>query len=164
APGEKPQFVHVAPLYDLLMHDVPYGEWVSYLHKLLATRNAQPTHILDLACGTGNVSERLAAEGYAVTGVDIAPDMVAEARRKANERKLPVRYFVQDAADLDLPGEKFDLCVSLFDSMNYITEPARLAQAMERVARHLSANGLFIFDMNSEFALKNKFFDQSNRA
>lgn len=165
ATESKPsQFARIAPLYDLLMHDVPYTEWTGYLHKLMDTRKANPRHILDLACGTGNVSERLAAEGYAVTGVDISPDMIVEASRKARERNLPLRYYVQDAAELDLPGQKFDLCISLFDSMNYITRPERLAQAMERVGLHLTRNGLFIFDMNSEYALRNKFFDQSNRA
>jgi ubiquinone/menaquinone biosynthesis C-methylase UbiE len=161
--ARKDAFVAVAPLYDLLMSDVPYDEWVSYLHRLLETRNARPRHILDLACGTGNVTERLAAEGYAVTGVDIAPHMIAEAQRKAAEKEQEIDYYVQDAAELDLPGKRFDLCVSLFDSLNYVTDPRRLAQAMERVGLHLTRNGLFIFDLNTEFALKNSFFDQSNR-
>ena len=158
------QFVDVAPLYDLLMHDVPYHIWMEYLGQLLGERNARPRHVLDLACGTGNVTERLHAQGYSVIGVDIAADMIAEARRKAIANNLPIQYVVQDAAELDLPGRRFDLCVSLFDSLNYVTDPARLQQAMDRVALHLSRNGLFLFDMNSEFALRNRFFDQSNRA
>lgn len=158
------QFEQVAPLYDQLMHDVPYAAWAEYLRELLAERNARPRHVLDLACGTGNVTELLVSEGFSVTGVDIAADMVAEARRKARLKELPVEFAVQDAADLDLPGRRFDLCVSLFDSLNYVTDPVRLQRAMERVAAHLTRNGLFIFDMNSEFALKNRFFDQSNRA
>src|SRR5262249_44706136 len=149
------QFVAVAPLYDLLMTGVPYAEWVRYLHELLAARRTRPRHILDLACGTGNVSELLAGEGFSVTGVDIAPHMIAEAKRKAAERNLPIAYLTQDAAELDLPGQRFDLCVSLFDSLNYVTEPTRLQRAMTRVAAHLTANGLFIFDLNSEFALRN---------
>ena len=158
------QFVRVAPLYDQLMHDVPYGRWIEYLRELLATRGASPRSVLDLACGTGNVSELLCAEGYAVAGVDIAEHMIAEARRKAGERGLPVQYAVQDAALLDLPGQRFDLCVSLFDSLNYVTDLDRLRQAMERVQAHLTRNGLFIFDMNSDYALRNRFFDQNNRA
>src|ERR1051326_6843388 len=99
---EPRQFVRAAPLYDLLMHDVPYGAWIEYLRGLLALYNARPRRILDLACGTGNVTERLCAEGYTVVGVDLAADMIAEARRKAEEKGLPIRYFVQDAAKLDL--------------------------------------------------------------
>ena len=103
------QFVRVAPLYDLLMHDVPYGVWIKYLHELLAARNARPRHVLDLACGTGNVTERLSAEGFSVVGVDIAEHMIVEARRKAHEKNLSIQYTVQDAAELDLPGRRFDL-------------------------------------------------------
>lgn len=156
-------FVAVAPLYDELMTGVPYTNWVRYLGELLTLRNAHPRKVLDLACGTGNVSELLFAEGYTVTGVDIAPGMIAEAKRKAAAQDFPIDYFVQDAAELDLPGRRFDLCVSLFDSLNYILQPERLAMAIERVAAHLTHNGLFIFDLNSEFALRNNFFDQSNR-
>ncbi len=158
------QFIQVAPLYDLLMTGVPYDDWVAYLKQLLHNRGTHPKRVLDLACGTGNVSAILVQEGFTVTGVDIAPDMIAEAKRKAERSSLSIDYYVQDAAELDLPDEKFDLCVCLFDSLNYIIEPARLALAMRRVAQHLAPGGLFIFDINSEFALKNHFFDQDNLA
>jgi SAM-dependent methyltransferase len=163
SPDDEAAFVAIAPLYDTLMHGVPYGRWVLYLSELLTERSAHPlSRILDLACGTGNVSELLAEKGYAVTGVDIAPGMIAEAKRKAEARRLSITYVVQDAAELDLPGEHFDLCISLFDSLNYIIDPLRLTAAMRRVAAHLVPGGLFIFDLNTEFALKNRFFDQDN--
>jgi ubiquinone/menaquinone biosynthesis C-methylase UbiE len=155
-------FTAVAPLYDRLMNGVPYDAWMDYLLRLLEERKARPRHVLDLACGTGNMSERLAATGYAVTGVDIAPGMIEEAHRKAEAAGLKINYKVQDAAELDLPGERFDLCVSLFDSLNYVLDPARLALAFARVAAHLTPNGLFIFDLNTEYALANHFFDQDN--
>ena len=161
-PADKHQFVDVAPLYDLLMTGVPYEDWVAYLRQLLATREAHPRQVLDLACGTGNVTLLLAQEGYDVTGVDIAPNMIAVAKRKAEALGLSLPFYVQDAAELNLPGQTFDLCVSFFDSLNYITDPARLALAMERVAEHLRPDGLFIFDLNSEFALRNNFFAQDN--
>jgi ubiquinone/menaquinone biosynthesis C-methylase UbiE len=88
--------------------------------------------------------------------------MIAQARRKATEKGLAIEYFAQDAAELDLPGQRFHLCVSLFDSLNNILVPERMAQAMRRVLAHLEPGGLFIFDLNTEFALKNQFFDQDN--
>ena len=162
SPNEDAAFVEIAPLYDMLMTGVPYTMWITYLRQLLDERKARPRQVLDLACGTGNVSELLAREGFAVTGVDIAPGMIAQAQAKAAQAGLPITYVVQDAALLDLPGRRFDLCVSLFDSLNYITDPLRLQMAMERVAAHLSRNGLFIFDLNTEYALVNHFFDQDN--
>lgn len=162
APEEPNQFIAVASVYDHLMQSVPYADWVAYLNRLLETRGARPRRILDLACGTGNVTELLAEAGYQMTGVDIAPHMIAEARRKAEANGQTIAYHVQDAGLLDLPGERFDLCISLFDSLNYITDPAHLQRAFERVALHLSRNGLFIFDLNSDLALRENFFDQSN--
>jgi len=162
APDAPNQFIAVAAVYDHLMQSVPYADWVAYLRRLLETRGARPRRILDLACGTGNVTELLAEAGYSMTGVDIAPGMIAEAKRKAEALGHSIAYHVQDAGLLDLPGERFDLCISLFDSLNYITDPAHLQRAFERVALHLTRNGLFIFDLNSDLALRENFFDQSN--
>jgi SAM-dependent methyltransferase len=53
--------------------------------------------LLDLACGTGRMALRLAAQGYQVTGVDIVPEMIAHARRKAAEREVSVEWVVADA-------------------------------------------------------------------
>jgi SAM-dependent methyltransferase len=155
-------FKLVAAHYDHLMRDVPYKAWVRYLHELLAARRHAPKRVLDLACGTGTVSELLHREGFDVTGVDLSADMISEARRKAAKRGLAIAYHVQDAAELDLPPPPFDLCVSLFDSLNYMLEPARLAEAIRRVHEHLRPGGLFIFDINSAYALENNFFEQSN--
>lgn len=159
---ESHSFTAVAPHYDLLMRDVPYRHWVRYLHQLLDYREHEAKRVLDLACGTGTVSEILAREGFEVVGVDLSEPMIAEARRKARNHLLNLEYYVQNAAEMDIPGLPFDLCVSFFDSLNYITEPADLAAAIHRVFAHLKPGGLFIFDVNSEFALVNGFFDQEN--
>lgn len=155
-------FSEIAPYYDLLMRDVPYRMWVRYLHELMGRYPQRPSRVLDLACGTGNVAEILARMGYEVTGVDIAPGMIARAQAKAARHRLDIRYHVMDAAELHLPGETFDLCISLFDSLNYIVEPERLRSAVGRVHDHLRPAGLFVFDVNSVFALKNRFFDQED--
>ncbi len=162
ATNSASQFENVAQHYDLLMTGVPYEDWVVYVKQLLDTRGAHPKTVLDLACGTGNVSALLAEEGFEVVGVDIAPLMIEEAKRKAEAEGREIEYLVQDAAVMDLGERQFDLCISLFDSLNYITDPERLAMAIVRIAHYVRAGGLFIFDLNSEFALKNHFFDQDN--
>lgn len=159
---ESPAFVAVAPHYDVLMRDIPYGAWVRYMEQLLELRGSKPRRALDLACGTGNVTEILADSGFEVVGVDISEPMIAEARKKAASSGRRIDYHVQDAAELDLPGSPFDLCVSFFDSLNYIIEPEKLDRAIQRVAAHVRPGGLFIFDINSAFALENGFFDQEN--
>lgn len=153
------QFTEIAPYYDELMAGVPYRIWVEYLLDLLDRVEFKPRTILDVACGTGNVSELLADRGYEVVGVDISPGMIEVARTKGSR----VEYHVSDMAELDL-GRKFDLAISLFDSLNYVTDPNRLARAIKRVGEHLVVGGYFIFDVNTIYALAHHFFDQANLA
>jgi SAM-dependent methyltransferase len=155
------QFHKLAPIYDEVMRQVPYRMWVRYLHQLLFIEGAMPRSILDVACGTGTVAIHLARQGYDVAGVDISAEMIEQARAKAEEEDLLIDFGAQDAAAMDL-GRRFDLAISLFDSLNYITEPAALAQACKCVAAHLCPGGLFIFDLNTEYAFVHRLFDQDN--
>jgi ubiquinone/menaquinone biosynthesis C-methylase UbiE len=67
---------------------------------------------LDAGCGTGFLSFELAARGHRVTGVDFAPAMLAEARRKATQQNFPVRFEEADAERLSFPAASFDLAIS----------------------------------------------------
>jgi len=154
-------FTLIAPYYDELMHNVPYDFWVRYVQELIDRYRLRVKSVLDLACGTGNVAMRLAQMGYDVWGVDISAPMIAEAKRKAQEAGLDVYYEVQDAAQLQLPTQ-FDLVLSLFDSLNYILSPENLQEAFWRVYAHLRSGGAFIFDVNTEYALREGLFDQDN--
>jgi len=161
------QFRAVAPWYDLLMADVPYDMWLRYVLSLYHlhrpdTARPGPVNVLDLACGTGSMAIRFARMGCSVVGVDISDQMVRVAEERAATQNLRVDFLTADAADVDLPSGHFDLCVSLFDSLNYITEPLRLQSAFVRVARALDRDGVFVFDMNTAYALRNRFFDQED--
>jgi ubiquinone/menaquinone biosynthesis C-methylase UbiE len=67
---------------------------------------------LDAGCGTGFLSFELAARGHRVTGVDFAPAMVAEARRKAAALGVPIRLEEADAEQLPFAPGSFDLVIS----------------------------------------------------
>ncbi|MBI1756929.1 MAG: class I SAM-dependent methyltransferase [Fimbriimonas ginsengisoli] len=141
------------------MKQVPYRMWVGYYLLLLSQQDVHPKTILDVACGTGSMAELLAREGFQVEGIDVSAPMIAQARRKAKRKRLPLQYHVADAAEFDL-GKRFDAAFSYFDSLNNIVEPERLQEAFRRIARHLSPGGSFIFDLNTEYAFENKMFDQ----
>jgi len=156
------QFDAIAPYYDEVMSVVPYRQWVQYLKKIFKRFGWKPKRILDLATGTGSVALLLAAEGYHVTGIDIAPRMIDMAREKAARQGVKnVAFLCQDATRLDVPG-LFDAAVSLFDSLNYILTARALQQAFAGVYRHLKPGGSFIFDLNSEYALEKNLFSQDN--
>ncbi|MEN6372422.1 MAG: class I SAM-dependent methyltransferase [Armatimonadota bacterium] len=159
--SDKKQFIDITEHYDDLMANVPYRLWVDYIENILKKLNYHPRTVLDVACGTGTVDELLVEHGYEVTGADIAPGMIEVARRKTVASETNIEYHVSDAAELSL-GRKFDLAISLFDSLNYITDESRLAQAMKRVGEHVVPGGYFIFDVNTEYALAHGFFNQTN--
>jgi ubiquinone/menaquinone biosynthesis C-methylase UbiE len=79
---------------------------------LLAELPPAPAAIADLGCGTGTLSVLLAAEGYAVTGLDFAPEMVRAARAKARAAGVSARFELSDAAAPTLPAASFDVVLA----------------------------------------------------
>ncbi len=84
--------------------------WDRILDLVLAGRRA--LNALDVGCGTGFLAFELAARGHRVTGVDFAPAMIAEARRKAAVRGLAVTFEEADAEQLPFAPARFDLVIS----------------------------------------------------
>lgn len=163
------QYGEVAGIYDALMTTVPHGEWLSRIERAARERGKAPKSALDCACGTGLVTELLWWRGYRpVVGFDISPAMIAIAKTKAMrlqaaglQQATPPRYVVSDAAQLDLGEERFDLVVSMFDSLNYILDPNALATAFRRLFRQTAPGGILAFDLNSVYALSQGLFTQS---
>lgn len=76
-----------AYLYDELMKDAPYDQWVSYVQNILVKYDVKAGKLLDLACGTGELSVRFAQQGFDVTGIDLSEDMLSVAQAKAEEKE-----------------------------------------------------------------------------
>jgi len=158
-PGQG-EFGKVAPYYDHLMRAVPYRRWVDYVEALLRKHQVQPRTVLDLACGTGQVGMEMLRRGYQVVGVDLSEPMV----QQCCEQNPPLPAAVMDAQQLGLAPNHLDLVVSLYDSLNYILEPEGLQSCFAGVNRGLRTGGLFIFDLNTERALRLGLFSQNNLA
>lgn len=137
----------LAACYDDFTGDVPYARWADYIERHFK-RLKRPVHtVLDLACGTGTLSALLAARGYEVIGVDVSPDMLAQAREKEIPPSAEAPIFLCQSMDkLDLYGT-VDACVCMLDSVNHVTRPEQLRRAFARVALFLETDGLFLFDM-----------------
>jgi ubiquinone/menaquinone biosynthesis C-methylase UbiE len=84
--------------------------WDRILERILASRGT--LDVLDAGCGTGFLAFELVARGHRVTGIDFAPTMIAEARRKATERSVSVRFEEGDAERLRFAPGSFDLVIS----------------------------------------------------
>lgn len=99
--------------------------------------------VLDLACGTGYLTIPLAQEGFAVTGVDLAPEMLAHARKKAGD--LPVRWVLADCRTLDL-DQQFRLATMTGNAFQEFRTRADQEGLLGSVRRHLAPDGLFAFE------------------
>lgn len=92
------------------LHSSMAERWLCEIKKQLPQdRNLR---ILDVGCGAGFFSVLLAKEGYQVTGVDLTPDMVENARTLAEEEKTDCEFFVMDAENLRFADESFDVVIS----------------------------------------------------
>ena len=152
------EFEAVAPYYDVLMASVPYRRWVDYVERLLARTRVRPARVLDLACGTGKVGSELRRRGYRVVGADLSFPMAC----RCAEQDPPLAAAVMDAACLGLREESLDLVVCLYDSLNYVLDPAGLRECFRRLAAALRPGGAFVFDLNAPRALRLGLFTQSN--
>ena len=140
---------------DALTDDVQYDAWADYAEHIFARLGVSPKLVLDLACGTGSLSLRMAQRGYEMIGVDLSPDMLAAAAEKAyafEPERRPI-FLCQDMAQLDLYGT-IDAALCCLDSVNYVTDENALARAFSRVSLFLNPGGVFLFDVNTEFKLK----------
>ena len=102
--------------------------------------------LLDIGCGTGNHSIRLAERGYDVTGVDLSPDMIELARRKTADRGIRASFTTGDMRTVSL-GRTFDVAVIMFAVLGYCVEDADVAAALANVKRHLRPGGLLVLDV-----------------
>ncbi len=143
-----------ASVYDLFMSDVDYDEWVDYIGEIWKKFNIKPDLICELGCGTGNISLRLSKKGFDVIGIDNSDDMLSEARQKAENEKLDVLFLLQDMREFELYGT-VNCILCLCDSLNYITEEDDVLTVFKLVNNYLHPNGLFVFDLNTEYKFKN---------
>jgi SAM-dependent methyltransferase len=105
---------------------------------------ARGTKVLDVGCGVGRWSRRLAARGAEVTGIDLSPTMISEARRRAALQGVAqhCRFQVQDLAVLDA-GETFDVVLGV-TVLQHILGPRALRAAVQRMSAHLAEGGRMI--------------------
>ena len=141
----------LAQSYDRLTADVGYEKWADYVERHFRKLKRPIRSVTELGCGTGSLARLLARRGYAITAVDLSPDMLAVAEQKC--RGLDVLFLCQDMAKLSLPGQT-DAVICCLDSVNYVTRPAALRRAFQRVYKALAPGGLFLFDVKTPAALE----------
>lgn len=137
-----------ARVYDTFMDNVPYDQWAEDYGRIMKEHGIQDGIVLDLGCGTGSLTLRLAEKGYDMIGVDYSMDMLEIAREKSEGKDI--LYLEQDMREFELYGTVGAvLCVC--DSINYILEPEEVEEVFSLVDNYLDPQGLFIFDFNTDY-------------
>ncbi|WP_314002923.1 class I SAM-dependent methyltransferase [uncultured Paenibacillus sp.] len=144
-----------ASVYDRLMEDMPYGEWLRFARQCWE-RYGMPGTVVDLGCGTGSVTIPLARSGFRVFGIDLSADMLTVARAKWEDTPQQairsgegsIRWLQQDMRDWGLP-EQADAVVSFCDCLNYLLEEADVEAAFRSTFAGLKPGGVFLFDVHA---------------
>ena len=136
--------------YDALTANVSYDTVAQVLSSLLTRYGKSRGLLLDLACGTGSVSVRLAEKGYEVIGVDLSPEMLSEAQNKAYTTGQNILFLCQDMTKLDLYGT-VDAAVCTLDGLCHLPDEESLSAALRKVSLFMNPGGVFLFDVNSVY-------------
>lgn len=138
---------YLAQFYDELM-EMNYSNWISYLTSFF---DEDDKDILDLGCGTAQISNLFYQKGYDVVAVDSSIPMLNIAWNNYGDKFTILN---QDIKELDI-GKKFDVVISTCDVMNYFLEETDLSNVFKSIKSHLHPNGKFLFDISSAYKIEN---------
>lgn len=151
-------YTSFAQVYDTFMDQTPYEQWADQMQAMIEKYGLSrpvkeavgegPDLVVDLGCGTGRLTELLAARGYSMLGVDLSVDMLGIAQNRKLEAGSDSFYVCQDMRDLQFPGT-VGTFVSAGDSVNYLVENEGLLACFRGVAQALEKKGVFIFDFKT---------------
>lgn len=157
--SHMPYNADFAAVYDIFMEHIPYDEWADYIYRLLLKERINNGLLLELGCGTGAMTRRLAGLGYDMIGIDNSPDMLSIARELGGG-KDDILYLCQDMRSFELYGTvaaAFCVC----NTINYLLEEEELLKVFRLVNKYLDPGGLFIFDMDTIHAYENVMSDNT---
>jgi SAM-dependent methyltransferase len=123
---------------------------VAWIHRDLLEE--RPTRILDLGCGPGLYTSRLAQLGHECIGIDFSPASIAYARDVAAEEGLRCTYLQQDVRSADY-GAGFDLVMFIYGELNTF-RPADVQRILRKARAALTGDGLLLLEVSTFDSLK----------
>ena len=131
----------LARYYDALVGDAQATEsWCKFIEKHVPGKE-----LLELACGSGEITIALAKRGYRIDASDLSEAMIHEAMRK---EKNDIHFFVMDMNAFTVE-KQYDGILCLCDSINYLIEENQIQALFKRVYEHLRKDGVWLFDTHS---------------
>ena len=147
-------YTNFARVYDIFMDNIPYDQWAQQNISIMKRYGIKGGIVADLGCGTGSLTERLAAAGFDMIGIDSASSMLEIAEEKRQKSGHSILYLLQDMREFELYGTCAAI-VSRCDAINYLADTDELVQVFKLVNNYLDPDGIFIFDCNTLYKYKN---------
>ncbi len=149
---KKNAYANLAQWFEYLNDDCDYEKWSQYFIERL--KGCPLRDGLDIGCGGGWFTRAFARAGYAMTGLDISPEMLDFAQATALKEGLRGEYLLGDICKFRSP-KKYDFATAINDCINYIPK-SKLDTALKKVYSALKKGGIFLFDISSEKKFREK--------
>ena len=152
----------IAKVYDSINRDVDYKSWADFFEKCVSRyQTIEPGILLDLACGTGRMSEELTRRGYDVIGLDSSGEMLTLAQKRKEKGHLDKLLLLQqDMRDFELYGTVQSVLCCL-GSLNYLTSTRDLNLCLDRIRNYLEPGGILLFDVDTPYKFQKVYRDRS---
>ena len=137
--------------YDYFNYNADYDVLADKIHSWASAEKLDGRIACDLGCGTGELAIRLHEKGWDVIAVDCSEEMLDVFNDKRAELGLyDILILNQDITQLDMYGT-VDLFTCTFDTVNHLDGAADVQKLFDKVSLFMHPDGVFIFDMNSEY-------------
>ena len=141
------------------MFDIDYDAYAAYVRTLLKERKVTFGSLLEMACGTGQMTRRLAEDFDQVIAYDLSQEMLIEASTQLWDVEN-VTLLCGDMTTFILDGTQ-DAVLCALNSINYLQTPEALKETFANVAQMLEPEGLFVFDIDSAYKLTSVLGDNT---
>lgn len=138
------------------MQDIPYDAYVQWIMQKAPA--SQFINLLDIGCGTGVMLEKLLAEGYKASGLDLSEEMLMIANERLNAIGHQTLLVCQSMDELDGFND-LDVITIPIDSINYLSELEQVQATISRAYEALKSGGHLFFDVHSLFKMDKIFMD-----
>lgn len=138
--------------YDQLVFDIDYDKYANNIVEAIIKNGKEEANILEIGCGTGNLTQKLADKANSIIAFDYSEEMLNHAFPKLIDKEN-VQILKYDMYKFPYHYYEFDAIISILDVMNYITDFNKLEKLFHKIYEGIKEGGLFIFDLNSRYKL-----------
>jgi len=154
----------LAAIYDRFNEESDPSAWTELILSLAEKHASAPIRsVVDAGCGTGSIAICMAKKGLSVTGLDLSPEMLAEAMQKARKAACRIPFVQMDMRRMAV-HHPADLVLSACDGVNYLLSEADVRSFFRAARRALKPGGMLVFDVSTPYKLRsllgNAFFGE----